>query len=241
MPLKKSQGQMYPWVDATHTHLGGECPHKCSYCYVDNPRFGRAPRYQGEIRLIEDEFKVKYDEKTLMKVCGKYPAVIFVENCNDLFAESVPLDFIFKIIRHCRDYPKNIYVFQTKNPIRFLSGFNFPQNVIFGTTIESNLWYPEIMKDAPHPVDRFNAMLKITGMKFLTIEPVLDFDVEAFARWIKEINPNFLNLGADSKGRGLPEPTFEKIMALTAKLKEYGIELREKHNLERLKQKQVGL
>ena len=35
MPLVKSTGNMYSWVDCMHTHLGGECPHKCSYCYAN--------------------------------------------------------------------------------------------------------------------------------------------------------------------------------------------------------------
>ena len=38
----------------------------------------------------------------------------------------------------------------------------------------------------------------------------------------------------DSKNHNLPEPTLEKIISFTEKLKEYGIELREKHNLSRL-------
>ena len=62
----------------------------------------------------------------------------------------------------------------------------------------------------------------------------LDFDVDILANWIAQIKPEFLNLGADSKHHNLPEPTAEKIHALVAKLKEYGIELREKHNLKRL-------
>ena len=61
------------------------------------------------------------------------------------------------------------------------------------------------------------------------------FDVDIFAKWIAEINPDFINLGADSKGHNLPEPTVEKIMQLVKKLKKYGVELREKHNLQRLK------
>jgi hypothetical protein len=77
----------------------------------------------------------------------------------------------------------------------------------------------------------------LRGRKFVTIEPVLDFDVDILANWIRIINPEFLNLGADSKNHNLPEPTVEKIMALVDKLKTYGIELREKHNLKRLKAK----
>lgn len=34
MALTKSKGNMYPWVTHTHTHLRGECPHGCRYCYV---------------------------------------------------------------------------------------------------------------------------------------------------------------------------------------------------------------
>lgn len=79
------------------------------------------------------------------------------------------------------------------------------------------------------------AMEKLKARKFVTIEPVLDFDVDIIAEWIDRIRPEFLNLGADSKSRNLPEPTVDKIMRLVSKLAEYGIDLREKHNLLRLK------
>ena len=78
------------------------------------------------------------------------------------------------------------------------------------------------------------AMEKIKGRKFVTIEPVMDFDVDILADWIARINPEFLNLGADSKDHHLPEPTMEKIQRLIERLKKYGLELREKHNLQRL-------
>lgn len=228
MPLIKSKGNMYPWVTHTHTHLGGECPHKCSYCYVDNPRFGRALRYTGKIRLIEEEFFVKYGE-------GK---TIFMEHCNDLFAKEVPSEFIERILDHCRQYPKNTYVFQTKNPLRYME-FAFDFEAIFGTTIETNRVVNGLSK-APTPFQRCYAMKMISRKKFVTIEPVLEFDVDILAQMIADIKPEFLNLGADSKNHGLPEPTVEKIMQLVAKLKENGIELREKHNLKRLIQRNLS-
>lgn len=222
---------MYPWVTHTHSHLGGECPHQCVYCYVDNPRFGRPERYTGDLRLIEKEFNARYGT-------GK---TIFVEHCNDLFAKYVHQDMIIEVIRHCLQWPENTYVFQTKNPERFLSlseglplNAVFPNNSIYGTTIETNRDMSAISK-APPAVERMRAMSKILTRKFVTIEPVLDFDVDILASWIDRIRPEFLNLGADSKRHGLPEPTVEKVMQFTEKLKEYGIELREKHNLSRLK------
>jgi DNA repair photolyase len=224
--LKESKGNMYPWVTHTHTHLGGQCPHKCSYCYVDNPRWGRPERYQGKLRLIEPEFNVRYGT-------GR---TIFVENCNDLFAWEVPSSFIERIINHCQQFPDNVYVFQTKNPDRFFD-FEYLVKAVFGTTIESNRDYPKVTTTAPPVLQRYEAMKKIpkTFKRFVTIEPVLDFDVDVLAGWIRDIRPDFLNLGADSKGHDLPEPTVEKIMKLVEKLKGYGIELREKHNLQRLK------
>jgi len=227
MPLKESKGNMYEWVTNTHSHLGGECPHKCIYCYVDNPRFGRASRYCGPLRLIESEFKVGYGT-------GK---TIFIEYCNDLFCKEMPQNFINRIIRHCLDWPQNTYVYQTKNPARYLKmDFLMPDESIFGTTIETNRDMSKISK-APKPEERMKAMEQLRGRKFVTIEPVLDFDVDILAEWIARINPEFLNLGADSKGHGLPEPTVEKIHALVDRLHGYGIELREKHNLARLVQR----
>lgn len=224
MPLKKSVGNMYPWVTHTHSHLGGECPHKCVYCYVDNPRFGRHPRYTGPLRLIADEFKIKYGS-------GK---VIFEENCNDLFAETVPREFIVRVGLHCYDWPENDYVWQTKNPARYLTTRSLlPANSIRGCTIETNK--PTGISNAPLPVERFLAMEVLEGRKFITVEPILDFDLEIFAERIIKVEPEFVNIGADSKGHGLPEPSIEKVMKLIEILASEGIEVREKHNLERLR------
>jgi DNA repair photolyase len=236
--LKKSAGNMYPWVDFTHTHLGGECSHRCSYCYVENPRWGRPSRYQGPVHLIGSEFKVKYDRDTLMKVGGKYPGVIFEEHCNDMFAEDVSYLDIVKILAHCREYQDNEYVFQSKNPRRMLvvDPEKWPNRCIFGTTIETNRLMGDISK-APPTFDRYLSMkaMKQQGRRlFVTIEPVLDFDVEILAGWIADLQPQFLNLGADSKDHKLPEPTADKVFAFAEKLLEYGIELRQKHNLNRL-------
>jgi len=227
MPINEAKGNMYPWVTHTHAELGGECEHKCKYCYVDNPRWGRAPRYCGRVRLIEAETKTRLGS-------GR---VIFKEHMNDLFAASVPADIVQMVLVHCQVWPENTYVFQSKNPDRF-QFFNFPDSpLIFGTTIETNRDISESVSVAPRPFDRMIAMSSKNMHnvdKFVTIEPVMDFDVDILASWIDRIRPRFLNLGADSKNHNLPEPPVDKVYALVEKLNEYGIELREKHNLSRL-------
>lgn len=212
------------WVTHTHASLGGECPHKCTYCYVDNPRFGRPAKFCGELRLLEEEMEVPFGS-------GKS---IFIEHCNDLFCEEVPRGFIERVLVHCLEWPENTYVFQTKNPQRYLDLLGLmPKGSIIGTTIETNRPIPDISY-APPPESRYRAMTLLNFRKFVTVEPILDFDVEVLARWIGEIKPEFLNIGADSKGHNLPEPTMSKIHALVDELKKYGIEVREKHNMQRL-------
>jgi len=103
MPLTKSVGNMYSWVTHTHTHLGGKCPHECSYCYVGKSRFGIIPRYEGEPRLVEKEFSVNYGS-------GK---TIFMEHMNDAFADGVKSLFIDRILSHCYAFPLNTYVFNS--------------------------------------------------------------------------------------------------------------------------------
>jgi len=184
-------------------------------------------KYLGSIRILDKELSVKY---------GK-DKTIFIEHCNDLFASSVSGDLIASILAHCCGWPKNTYVFQTKNPERYFSWLrDMPENHILGVTIETNRCMANISK-APSPELRVEAMVELPGRKFVTIEPVLDFDVDVLVDWICAIDPEFLNLGADSKDNYLPEPTVEKISQLVQKLKKLGIDLREKHNLQRLKLK----
>jgi hypothetical protein len=177
----------------------------------------------------EEEFSVKYGS-------GK---VIFMEHQSDLFADGIPSETISRIIAHCKCWPDNKYVFQTKNPNRMLACIGaMPSNCFFGTTIESNIQHNEMM-DAPPPSSRARAMsiIALHHRTFVTIEPIMRFDLSVLTGWIKEMNPEFVNVGADSKGSGLVEPTRDEINALIVAIADLGIEVRGKHNLERLVKK----
>jgi DNA repair photolyase len=217
---------MYDWVTHVHTHLGGECPHKCSYCYVGRNRFGRAKRYTGELRMIDSELNVDYGRDK----------IIFIEHMNDLFAEGVLNAFIYDVLAHARWYPLNDYVFQTKNPDRALEFHEyFPARSTIGTTIESDIGYKAISA-APHPDRRIEGIrgFKVLGFKtFITIEPIMRFS-PCFAQAIIDSHPDFVNIGADSKNCGLPEPTGDEVRALVFRLQGGGVLIRKKVNLERI-------
>jgi hypothetical protein len=187
-------------------------------------------KYSGPVRLLEKELEVDYGRNR----------TIFIEHMNDLFAEDVPPPYIFNIIEHCRKYPSNTYVFQTKNPGRIpRNGGSLPVKKIIGTTIETNRDYPKIRCAAPTPQDRASAMVRIRQDRpstetFVTIEPILDFDVDEFLELLVEIRPAFVNIGADSKGIGLPEPSGEKVLGLIRYLGKFNLQVRKKLNLGRL-------
>lgn len=220
-----SKSNMYPWITGTWNPLAGECPHKCIYCSTKSFHWpSLKAKYSGELRL---------DEKAMNKNLGK-GKTWFVCAQNDLFAAEVPQEFINRIVMKCLNGEHNTYVFQTKNPERYLTmDALFPENAILGCTIESNQSLTGI-SCAPETYKRMLAMEQLQCRKFITIEPIMDFDVDNLSLWIKRINPEFVNIGADSKRHNLPEPPVDKIHALIEKLNAYGIEIREKHNLERL-------
>jgi protein gp37 len=206
--------------------LGGRCPHECTYCFVDNPLHGRPLRYTGDIRLLEEELRVPYGE-------GK---TILVDHMNDLFADLVRSPLIQKVLDHCRSWPANTYVFQTKNPQRyfeFLAGM--PPKKMLGTTIETNRDLGRVSR-APDPMKRLTAIMALAAAHktFITLEPILDFDLGTLTAWIKDTRPAFINIGADSKGHGLKEPSAEKIQAFILEIQASGIEIRQKRNLNRL-------
>ena len=167
---------------------------------------------------------------------------IFIEHMNDLFAEAVPIELIDVILSHCREWPDNTYVFQTKNPARMaaIPLDWWPSKRIIGTTIETNRPFVSAVSNAPPTEQRAYAMKMLAGRKFITVEPILEFDVAELATMIIDAKPEFANIGADSKGHGLPEPAYTKVEALIRALRRGGIEVKEKHNLERLKSCQTN-
>jgi protein gp37 len=218
---------MYDWVTHTHSALAGSCPHQCTYCYVT--ALGRRwevvkNRHSGPIRLVEGEMETRFGE-------GR---TIFIEHMSDLFAEQVPTEFIQRILAHCAAWPKNTYVFQSKNPARFAEFIPFlPAKSILGTTIESNRVITGV-STAPAPEERYLGMRDLKHQRFVTVEPILDFDPAVLAGWIADIKPAYLNIGADSKMGNLPEPSKVTILDFLDRLKDAGITVRKKTNLQRL-------
>lgn len=232
MPLNKSKGNMYPWITHTWNPLGGECPHKCSYCSTN--KLMRYPpvktKYTGEPRLIERELKTNLGEGNFIFVCAQ----------NDLFAEEISYSSIRDIIDYCKKFD-NKYLLQTKNPERAFDLKNlfndFHENRFqICITFETNRFYPEIMNKCPHPLKRIKTfhLLGFASIKrYITIEPIMDFDLDEMVSNIQNTHPVQVNIGADSGNNNLPEPSKEKTLALIKQLEQF-TSVKIKDNLNRI-------
>ncbi len=217
MSLNKQKGNMYPFVTHTWNAIKGKCPHDCSYCYMK----------------VYTQPELHFDEKELRANLGNNN-FIFVGSSCDMWAYEVPNDWITKVLKHCRDNDAyNKYLFQSKNPARFQDWLGmFPDNIVLGCTIETNRPYLET-SHAPTTIYRMESMLLIPYPKMVSIEPIMDFDLDTLSSWIKEIDPEFVSIGADSKGHNLPEPPLEKVLNLIEELKDITT-VKIKDNLKRI-------
>jgi hypothetical protein len=220
MSLNPSKGNMYNFVTHTWNTIKGACPHGCAYCYMR--RFGE----QKPMRFDSKELKTDLGE-------GNF---IFVGSSCDLFAIDIPADWILETLRKCYDASNNKYLFQSKNPGGFLAinrvGYGFRPTLC--TTIETNRLYPEIIGATPSPRDRADAMNNFDCYRrFVTIEPIMDFDLSPLVELVKRCEPEQVNIGADSGNNHLPEPSAEKVLALIEELGKFTV-LARKTNLSRL-------
>ena len=231
--MSKATGQMYDWVQDLWNPLHGKCTHACPYCCTQFTRAAREGYYTGPLRLSEPSFKFRPRKDT---------KTVFIGHLNDLFQEAVPNAWIRRVMEHAEKYfPTITPVFQTKNAARlqdWMKYFHRFNNHLVGVTIETDkdMDYP-----APSPYDRYIALTKLdpewrAKHLFITIEPIMDFNLDRLVGWLELLKPAFINVGANSKATPLPlpEPSNVIVVALIKRIQTASIEIREKHNLERI-------
>lgn len=148
---------------------------------------------------------------------------------------SFATDEEMEAIRHyCWLWAKHTFLIQSKDPSCF-EGYNWPENVVLGTTIETNYFtFPEnesihgsyrSISGAPAPKDRKEFLREHAkdNEVAVTIEPILDFDPDTLEYWMIELQPKWVWIGYDSGNHRLPEPELEKTMDLIDRLKQNGL------------------
>lgn len=211
---------MYDFVTHTWNTIKGQCYHDCSYCYMK--RWGKLK-------------PVRFDENELETDLGK-DNFIFVGSSCDMFNEMIPADWIRNTLIKCNSY-NNKYLFQSKNCERMIRwiewGYLDKNKTLLCATLETNKWYRNIMNKSDMPWQRAFDFKYYNGKKYITIEPIMEFDLDKFVKMIKECEPIQVNIGADSGNNNLPEPSPEKILELIQELDQF-TKVNIKPNLKRI-------
>lgn len=186
------------------------CLHNCKYCWAKRlaeTELSNLPKYK-------EGFKPKIVEKELNKKFNR--DFVFVSSMGDLFGEWVPKEWILRVLNVIRSNKQAYFLLLTKNPERYLEFLDkIPENCILGATIETNRSTIEI-SNAPIPKLRIEAMRKVSEQSnhilMISVEPVIDFDLEEFVEGIKSIKPYFVVIGKNNSEVSLPEPSIQKLI-----------------------------
>lgn len=212
--------RMFHIVTRTWNPVTG-CLHNCIYCWARR----QALRLQknNKTRKYKNGFKPTLHEYELNKHFPRN-AIIFTVSMGDLFGDWVSSSWIEKVLDTIRRNPQTTFLLLTKNPGRYHEFIDMipRENTILGVTIETtndDIYINNKISDAPLPSERYIMFSKIHGFKkFVSIEPIIDFDLDVFTEWIRNISPEFVYIGYDNYYNKLPEPRIEKTLELVKRL-----------------------
>ncbi len=206
------------------------CLFNCIYC---------KPSFQAQAKRQKHRCMncYNYVPHTHEDRLGKIPPAEIVFACGNSDISFCDPDFTRKIINAIKHHnvrcPDKTYFFQSKKPQYFEQFMGeFPENVIVLTTLETNRdeGYRAIA-EAPLPSDRYRQLLNLDyPRKVVTIEPVLDFDLHIFSRWILDLAPEYVWIGYNSRPKqvNLPEPSKDKLLEFITILHNNGVMIKGK-------------
>ena len=228
MTLNRAKGRMFKSVGWTWNPIAG-CSHNCKYCWAESlmKRWGKT--FEPQIR--EHFFKDKMPDD------GSW---IFVGSMGDVFCDSVPDEWIVKLLEYIKTCKtNNKFLLQTKNPKRFIDFLfqlhEIKDKVVLGTTLETT---EEITwSKAPPTHERANALaqLKMAGYKtFLSLEPISYFKLFEMQSWIQLIAPEAVEIGLENYGNYTIKPPVQLLRFLINWLDKEGYTVILKENLDYL-------
>jgi len=221
---------MYADAKTWNFHVG--CLFNCIYC---RPSFQQQLKRWAKKNCEECYYYTPHPHPERLR---KIPSskIVFVIGDGDI--SFCPPELVKQAIEAIKEHnkrcPHKEYYFQSKDPKCLKQYLNLlPSNAILLTTIETNRddGYEKISK-APKPTKRFRDFLELDyPRKAVTIEPIMSFDLNIFSDWIKQIKPEYVWIGYNSRPNKikLPEPSIEETTQLIRTLKDSGIQVREKN------------
>lgn len=195
------------------------CSYNCTYC---EKSFKAQMKRQKQNCLLCYQYVPHVHEDRLFNKLPKTKGDEFIWACASSDINFCPPQWMEDILAMVRTMPKKTFFFQSKNPAVF-GLYDFPDNTLIGITLESNRYYPRISQ-APQPEYRYKIFKDIEHpRKVVTIEPILKFDLGTLSQWVKEIAPERVYIGYDTKKCKLPEPSLMKVKSLISHLQQFTV------------------
>jgi len=215
-----SKGNMYKKRKISWNPFVG-CGFECCYCAFRTKLMRRKQAcmrcYHYKPHIHPERLTHEYIKK-LPKTKGD--EFIWCCSSGDIsFIQKKWMDRILEIIETLSD---KTFFFQTKNP-KFYEDYEFSENVILGITLETDFIKGyQVISLAPPPEKRAE-VFKRNGhaRKAITIEPILWFNKTKLVSICKEIGPEWVAVGYDSKANYLPEPPLSKTLELISELETF--------------------
>lgn len=196
------------------------CRFDCSYC---KSSFQAQAKRQKHRCIKCYNYEPHEHPERLEQRLPKTGYMQFIFTCSMGDISFCSTAYLERIVDRIRREPDKTFLIQSKNPKTF-EGVEWPNNVILGTTIETDKEIIGYYSKAPSVMKRALDFSKIDHRyKMITCEPVMDFCISALLGLINIINPCIVWLGYDSKKNNLPEPSIEKFQQLHWELSKLGI------------------
>lgn len=160
----------------------------------------------------------------------------FIFTCASGDISFCPTPYLRQIMHRIHNEPDKNFLLQSKNPATFDRFVHIPDNVMLGTTIETNR--DELAATAslaPSPTRRYLDLLAIDHpLKMVTLEPMMEFDLDVILEWMTKLKPCLIWMGFNSGRIGknakesdfgavqLPEPTPDEFRELHWELSKRG-------------------
>lgn len=218
-------------------HVGGKpmktwncfvgCRFDCTYCNARKTaltRLRKSPRYKDGFapQPVAEEMGRRFRP-------GDF---VFIAYMGDIAFASRPT--VGLILSQVREQPDVNFLFCSKEPRLYLQwDFDWPNNLYLAATIETDIDFG--LSNAPPPGQRYNSMRYLEHpKKLISIEPICEFNLVRMLKWVYDIGPEIVEVGADNYHNHLPEPPWEKVEQLLVGLRSICPNVVEKVGLHRL-------
>lgn len=191
------------------------CLFNCNYC---EKSFQLQAKRQKHRCIDCYNYVPHFHPERLKRYLPKNKLIFCCASGDIAFAKT---EWIQKVLDEIRLRVDHTFLLQTKKP-SCLKDFAIPENVIIGTTIETNRDTKHISK-APDTTMRKIWLNELNCRKAVTMEPILDFDMLIVIDWIRAINPEIVWIGYanHTENLRLDEPDLNKTRELIRELKKF--------------------